>query len=282
MPTLYTHGSIFHADEVIGAGLLIHLKEISGVADIRRVNAVPTDPAPGDFILDIGHKLGVDAAGVIWLDHHHDKTVPCSAVLVFRHFETRWTKPERKAIERFIDGVDKDDRGLAVHLKGTMTLSDIIGSLNPVGEADDEARLAAFREAVTLFLGLFRQWVAFQVLVESQSTIVAALVAQNTPYVVAETYLPKLLRSLEGTFTRFAIYPSLRGGWCLQTVSMPGTKTPLQPIPADTPLATFVHVAGFIASFATREDAIAAAETLSAVELFTPVSPDAPEAEIVD
>ena len=283
MPTLYTHASIFHADEVIGAGLLVYLGEIASVADIRRVNDVPAeDLRPGDFVVDVGLKLGADEAGVTWLDHHQDKALPCAAVLVFRHFEARWTKPQRKAIERFLDGVDKHDRGLVGYTQGTMTLSDIVGTLNPVGEATDAERTANFREAVTLFVGMLRRMVAFQELVESQAAQVAALTALNTPFVVSETFLPKLLRALEGSLTRHAVYPSLRGGWCIQAVSLPGTKTPLQPIPADIAGATFVHPAGFIASFPTQEAALAAAGELAKVEVFTPVPAKAPEDEIVD
>lgn len=281
MPTLHTHGSIFHADEVIGAGLLIHLGVIAGIADIRRVNTPPAAAAPGDIVLDIGLRHGLDEHGVLHLDHHQDKAMPCAAVLVYRHFDARWSKAERRAIERFLDGVDRDDRGIAPNHPGTMTLSHIVAALNPVGEVDDAARLAAFGEAVTLFLALFKKLVAFQELVESQAEIVAALVAQNAPYVVADTFLPKLLRALEGTLTRHAIYPSLRGGWCLQAVSLPGTKTPLQPIPPDIADATFVHAAGFIAAFATREQAVAAAETLAAIPVLTAVAPTSPEAEIV-
>lgn len=264
MRTLYTHGSIFHADEVVGAGLLIWLGEIEGVTAIRRLNTPPESPVAGDIVLDLGLRHGLDENGVLWLDHHHDKAVPCSAVLVFRHFETRWTKPQRKAIERFLDGVDKNDRGLVGYTQGTMTLSDIVGVLNPVGEVPDSARDAAFAEAVTLFLGMFRRMVAFQELVETQAAEVAQLAASGAAYVVSEQFLPKLMRALEGTATRFAVYPSLRGGWCIQAVSLPGTKTPVQPIPGDTPGATFVHAAGFIASFATREAAEGAATALAA------------------
>lgn len=271
MPTLYTHGSIFHADEVIGAALLVHLGEIA-ITDIRRVNTLPEKEklAPGDIVLDIGGKLGVED-GVIFLDHHQDKELQCAAVLVYKHFDARWTPAQKKAVERFLDGVDKDDRGLAYHTKGTMTLSNIISGLNPVGEANDEKRTAAFIEAVTVFLAFFKRMVAYQELVESQAEEVARLVARQTPYVVSGSHLPKLLRSLEGTFTRYAIYPSLRGGWNLQAVCIPATKTPLQPIPADTAGATFVHATGFIAGFATQEDAVAAAEELVKVEILVPV-----------
>lgn len=281
MPTLYTHGSIFHADEVVGAGLLIYLGEISGVGDIRRVNTLPASVAPGDIVLDIGLRHGTDAAGVLHLDHHQDKAMPCAAVLVYRHYDARWSKPERRAIDRFLDGVDRDDRGMAGNLHGVMTLSNIVATLNPVGEADDEARAVAFREAVLLFLALFRRMVAFQELVESQAEVVSALVAQGAPYVVAESFLPKLLRALEGTVTRYAIYPSLRGGWCLQAVSLPGTKLPLQPIPPEIEGAGFVHAAGFIASFATRESAEAAAARLCALPVSLPVAASAPEADAV-
>ena len=228
MPTLHTHGSIFHADEVIGAGLFVYMGDIT-TADIRRVNTLnPADIAPGDFVLDIGGKLGVDN-GVTWLDHHQDKEIPCAAVLTYRHLEPRLSVPQKKAIERFLDGVDKHDRGLAPYFKGAMSLSDIIAALNPVGEATEDMRTANFREAVTLFVAFLRRMVAYQELVESQAEAVAALVALNTPFVVSEVYLPKLLRSLEGTLTRHAVYPSLRGGWSVQAVSLPGTKTPVQP-----------------------------------------------------
>lgn len=281
MPILYTHGSIFHADEVVGAGLLIHLGVVADVGCIRRVNMLPEVVAPGDIVLDIGLRHGLAEDGVLRLDHHQDKSMPCAAVLVYRHFEARWSKPERRAIERFLDGVDRDDRGFAVNQPGTLTLSNIVAALNPVGEADDTARLDAFREAVTLFLGLFRKLVAFQELVESQAETVAALVALNAPVICADTFLPKLLRALEGSPTRFAVYPSLRGGWCLQAVSRPGTKIPVQVIPADTPGATFVHAAGFIASFATRDEAEVAGRELAAIPLPSPEpGPDA-EAEIV-
>ena len=269
MPTLYTHGSIFHADEVIGAALLVHLGEVA-ITDIRRVNTVPASLAPGDIVLDIGGKLGVEA-GVTHLDHHQDKELPCAAAQVFKHYDARWTPAQRKAIERFLDGVDKDDRGLAYHTKGTMTLSNIIAGLNPVGESTEEQRTANFLEAVTLFLAFFKRMVAYQELVESQAEEVARLAALQTPYVVAATHLPKLLRTLEGTLTRHAIYPSLRGGWNLQAVCIPTTKTPLQPIPADIAGATFVHATGFIAGFATQAEAIVAAEVLAKVEVLIPV-----------
>lgn len=279
MPTLHTHGSIFHADEVIGAALLVYIGDIA-VGDIRRTNHAPEAPAAGDYVLDIGGKHGVDDAGAIHLDHHQDKNMPCAAVLTFRHLEPRLSNAAKKAAERFLDGVDRHDRGMAPYIKGQMTLSDIIAALNPVGEATEEQRTAHFREAVTLFVALFRRMVSYQELVESQAGEVGRLVGLNAPYVVAEQYLPKLLRTLEGTLTRHAVYPSLRGGWSLQGVCIANTKTPVQPIPADIAGATFVHATGFIASFATREEAVAAAEALSKIEIFIPEKKTEAEIEI--
>ena len=269
MPKLHTHGSIFHADEVIGAALFVHLGDIA-TSDILRANHAPESPAPGDIVLDIGGRHGVDDNGVVWLDHHQDKDMPCAAVLTFRHLEPRLSPATKKAAERFLDGVDRHDRGMEPYIKGRMTLSDIIAALNPVGEATEDKRTANFREAVTLFVALFNRMVAYQELVESQAGDVARLAALNAPFVVAEQYLPKLLRTLEGTLTRHAVYPSLRGGWSVQAVCIPNTKTPVQPVPAGIAGATFVHATGFIASFATKEEAVAAATELAKIDIVVP------------
>lgn len=82
------------------------------------------------------------------------------------------------------------------------------------------------------------------------------------------------MRTLIPSKAMYVVYPSIRGGWNIQCVPVaPGDRTTKKPFPAswlsnpETRPAgcTFVHPAGFLASFAGIDDAEAAAKLLTAL-----------------
>lgn len=95
----------------------------------------------------------------------------------------------------------------------------------------------------------------------------------NDTVVFLEQCLP-WMRTLIPSKALYVSYPAIRGGWNIQCVPVAsGDRTVKKPFPASwltNPESrpegcTFVHPAGFLASFATVEDAEAAAKLLTAL-----------------
>lgn len=95
----------------------------------------------------------------------------------------------------------------------------------------------------------------------------------NDTVVFLEKCLP-WMRTLIPVKALYVSYPAIRGGWNIQCVPVAvGDRTTKKPFPAEwlTNLesrpagCTFVHPAGHLAAFATREDAEAAAKLLTAL-----------------
>ena len=95
----------------------------------------------------------------------------------------------------------------------------------------------------------------------------------NDTVVFLEQCLP-WMRTLIPSKALYVSYPAIRGGWNIQCVPVAvGDRTTKKPFPAEwlsSPESrpagcTFVHPAGFLAAFATREDAEAAAKLLTAL-----------------
>lgn len=95
----------------------------------------------------------------------------------------------------------------------------------------------------------------------------------NDTVVFLEQCLP-WMRTLIPSKALYVSYPAIRGGWNIQCVPVAvGDRTTKKPFPAEWLSSTesrpagctFVHPAGFLAAFATREDAEAAAKLLTAL-----------------
>ena len=95
----------------------------------------------------------------------------------------------------------------------------------------------------------------------------------NDTVVFLEQCLP-WMRTLIPSKALYVSYPAIRGGWNIQCVPVAvGDRTAKKPFPAEwlsTPESrptgcTFVHPAGFLASFETVDDAEAAAKLLTAL-----------------
>lgn len=93
----------------------------------------------------------------------------------------------------------------------------------------------------------------------------------NDTVVFLEQCLP-WMRTLIPSKALYVSYPAIRGGWNIQCVPVAvGDRATKKPFPAEwlsnpesRPAGcTFVHPTGFLAAFATREDAEAAAELLT-------------------
>lgn len=95
----------------------------------------------------------------------------------------------------------------------------------------------------------------------------------NDTVVFLEQCLP-WMRTLIPSKALYVSYPAIRGGWNIQCVPVAvGDRTTKKPFPAEWLSSTesrpagctFVHPAGFLAAFKTREDAEAAAKLLTAL-----------------
>lgn len=259
----YTHGGIFHADDVFAAALLRYVNPNISFKRVFNVNNL--DPSK-DLIFDIGggeydhhqedallRTIGDDSSkyaafGLLWDDLGH------------------FILPDDEAYrfdEEFVQIIDKTDNTGEPNI-----LSATIGSLNPnwdSGESPDEAFEKAVAIATALLsakLDSIKSRLKADSLVEEDYGK-----SENKEIITLEKFRP-WQNILVPSVAKFVIYPSLRGGYNLQTVPVEqGGTVPKREIPESWKVVppegmTFCHPNRFLASFSTEAEAYAAAESI--------------------
>ena len=262
IPTAWTHGGKFHADDVFSAALLTILHPD---IEIRRGFAVPEEF--DGLVFDIGGGA---------FDHHQadapvrDNGVPYAAFgLLWKAFGDRLLEPEEAARfdERFVQPLDLDDNTGCGH-----PLAAVIRSFNPPWDGTDDPD-ACFSEAVEVARAILEKRLEeIRGLRRAREVVEPALAAMQDGIVVLPRYAP-WKKVLIPSPAEFVVYPSQRGGYNAQVVPCgEGDGAAKCPFPADwagksadalqkmtgLPSLTFCHNGRFLIAADRREDALQA------------------------
>ena len=205
----FTHGGKFHADDVFSAALLLHFNP---QLTIQRGNRVPEDFA--GIVFDIGRGQ---------YDHHQkdsrirDNGVPYAA------FGLLWEKlgPEilgeelaQKFDESFVQPLDIND-----NTGEKNELATLIGNFNPGWDSkgsNDEAFFQAVSVAGMILENKFERYLGNE---RADKRIEEILETQNPEADSRILVLPEFIpcqKRLSETDIAFVIFPSNRGGYCIQ------------------------------------------------------------------
>lgn len=266
-----THAGKFHADDVFSTALL---RIINPDFKAERVFSIPEDTTDC-IVYDIGrgrfdhhgvdvplHENGCRYAsfGLLWDEYGLELA---GSERAFKHIE-----------ESFVSVIDEADNGGEPDM-----LSKVISSFNPSWDSD-ENRDEAFEEAVEMAEKILRKTIAREKSVEKADTIVYdALAKMKDRIVILEQFAP-FSKPLIETEAVYVIYPSMRGGYCIQGVPVEEDSRDVKiPFPEEwrgleedeiqrvsgINGLKFCHNSGFMASAETEEIAVQAA--LKSIEI---------------
>lgn len=255
------HAGRFHADDVFSAAMLLM---IYPDAEILRVFDVSEELSNDDktIVADIGYGR---------YDHHQpdaetrsDGNRYSACGLVFRDFKQILFDGNPDAADsfekKFIIPVEIDDNGGAGN-----PLSRTIYSFNPTWDSDEDGDLR-FAEAVSFVQSLIdRELQKMDADARAAVIVRQAFEESDGRIVLLHNDLP-WREFLIDTTALYAVYPSVRGGYNIQTVpEKEGSKKPKKPLPKEwinnrPDGCNFVHPDLFIASFDTEAAAMATAK----------------------
>lgn len=253
-----THGGVFHADDVFATALL---KIVKPEIKIRRVTQVP-EMYEG-LVYDIGYGE---------YDHHQSEKRVRKNGIEYAAFGLLWEKlgPAmlgQEVADRidkcFVEKIDYSDNTGCKNL-----LSDTISEFNPLW--DEETPIdVCFDEAVDFAVKILKRRIQKEINSEASKQYVnKKLDCSINNCVILDKAMP-WKSVLVGTTTEFVIYPSMRGGYMLQTVPTSNEDfTPVVALPTEwygkekeklreisgVNTIIFCHPSGYIASAEKLED----------------------------
>lgn len=257
----YTHGGVFHADDVFSTALL---ELMNPEIEVIRTFKVPDDA-----------ELAFDIGGGIY-DHHQEGSEVRECDIPYAAFGLLWrdlgadflgSQEEADKVDiTFVQPIDLTDN------TGTPnTLSSAISGFNPNWYEEPSAAESRFRDAVEF---------AVQILINLRQKVRGKLKAREIVHIALESSdgeivcLPRFAPwhdVLVPSDAKFVIYPSQRSGYNLQTIPVElGSQEAKIPLPsswlepANVPDGcSFVHKGLFIAAFDTMDNAVKAATRLA-------------------
>ena len=268
----YTHGGVFHADDVFATALLKIINPDIKIERVFNVDGLSEDA----IIFDIGNGE---------YDHHLPDKVKRENGIPYAAFGLLWrdlgdtlvgyqhAMQIDKCIVQDIDYTDNE--GMKVNPN---PLTTAIAQFNPTWE-EQEHNITTdmkFIEAVEVATAILKRKI---VRLESETAardrvITAALYAKTTEMpniMVLTSYVPwknAVVNSDLCDHIKLVTYPSSRGGWNLEQIPVDKQSSDKYraPFPKDAngdyivpDKCTFIHTKGFLASFDTLEDVLACA-----------------------
>jgi uncharacterized UPF0160 family protein len=262
--TGYTHGGIFHADDVFSAALL---KLIYPDISFKRVFKIPEGIDPdcldqGYVVFDIG--LGR-------FDHHQADNEYRENGTPYAAFGKLWSKfgPQLTLSQEAwneVDAVLVQPIDYTDNTGDRNPLSVAIHHLNPTWDSSDSPDVA-FNKAVQVAIPILKGTID-----TANSKVSAALAIEDSSRIIEDNilvldrYIPWQETVINGMpNVLYVIFPSNRGGYNAQVVPVRnGSTEPRKPFPKEwygnpaTELGmTFCHPAGFLLSAETEEAAVA-------------------------
>ena len=205
----FTHGEKFHADDVFSAALLLHFNP---QLTIQRGNRVPEDFA--GIVFDIGRGE---------YDHHQkdsrirENGIPYAAFgLLWEELGTEILGEElaAKFDEAFVQPLDNND-----NTGEKNELASLIGSFNPSWDEDGGTDEAFFRAVSVAGMILDNKFARYLGNERADKRIEEILETQNPEADSRILVLPEFIpcqKRLSETDIAFVIFPSNRGGYCIQ------------------------------------------------------------------
>lgn len=260
----FTHGGKFHADDVFTSALLLHLNpEIQ----IARGNKVPEDF--DGIVFDIGRGQ---------YDHHQrdsrirENGVPFAAFgLVWEELGTQVLSEELavRFDEEFIQPLDIND-----NTGEKNELASMIGDFNPGWDGHGNTDEAFFRAVSFATMVLLNKFEKYRGNERADLKIAEYLDAGVQEKILVMPEFVPFQKKLSETDVEFVIYPSNRGGFCVQPLKKAGSMNYKCSFPEnwaglenedlqkETGLesATFCHKSGFLLSVGSQEDAVKACQ----------------------
>lgn len=256
----FTHGGVFHADDVFSAALLKYLNP-----QIRIVRGMQVPKEEGWLVFDIGGGA---------FDHHQadrryrkDGTPYAAFGLLWEAFGTRILCREdaEKFDREFVRKLDESDNTGTPH-----EIAAVIHDFNPTWEENMEEQDGIFSELVDMAVRILdRRFCHLRADRAAYEQVRAQIQKQPGKILCLEHALP-WKEAVAGTDVLYVIYPSLRGGYSIQAAPVrPGSMELKKPFPkswrgkrreeltAVTGIQTisFCHQSGFLCAADTKEDA---------------------------
>ncbi len=261
----FTHGGKFHADDVFSSALLLYINpEIS----ISRGNKVPDDFT--GIVFDIGRGE---------FDHHQKDSRIRENGVPYAAFGLLWEalgdqilgeELAAKFDEAFVQPLDNND-----NTGEKNELATLIGNFNPAWDAkggSDEAFFQAVSVAGMILENKFERYRGN----ERADKRVEEVIAKHDPssrILVLPEFIP-CQKALSETDIAFVIFPSNRGGYCIQPQKREYSMNYKCSFPAEwlglegedlvnatgSSSAIFCHKGGFIMTVGEQDEAIKACE----------------------
>jgi len=146
MIKITTHNGIFHSDEVTAIALLKVFLDEEIVVDRVNHQTPINELGEYDFVIDLGRKYD----GKKYFDHHQDRNIEASNVLIFEYLvENEYiTNHIAKELEELMKHISNNDRGIG-DKPGTSDITTMISYLNE-DDIYSEEQNKAFNKAVEL------------------------------------------------------------------------------------------------------------------------------------
>ena len=269
--TLVTHAGTFHADDVFSTAFLkMYIRHIGGsIIDIRRVNTIneiDIDNSNDDAIIyDIGYGD---------FDHHQENSPVRENGIPYAAFGLLWRKFAPSMFDggfveefdkSFVSVIDSQDNGIAAN-----PLSLTVSAMNPTWDSDkdpDDCFLSAVGFAEETLKLHFDRYFSRK---RAEISVQNAVRNMRNGILVFDKFVPfEAFVINNAPDVKFAVFPSNREGWTLKTIRKasdtfePRVSLPETWLTRDIPNGLlFCHKALFMATFDTKENAIAAAWSL--------------------
>lgn len=273
--TAFTHSGKFHADDVFSSALLLYLNpEIR----IIRGNKVPEDF--DGIVFDIGRGR---------YDHHQKDSRIRENGIPYAAFGLLWEELgveilgeelAQKFDESFVQPLDNND-----NTGEKNELATLIGNFNPTWDAqggNDEAFFQAVSVAGMILENKFERYLGNEradkrveeILEEHQKAILSGEKSKEKARILILPEFVPCQKRLSETDIAFVIFPSNRGGYCIQPqkkeyslnykcsfpVEWLGLENEELAAATGLPSAGFCHKGGFLMTTGTLEDAVKACE----------------------
>lgn len=251
---IVTHSGTFHADELSAIALLQILfgPKIPVERTFTPTNEDFNDPTV--FVLDIGRRYEPELNN---FDHHQDASLPATNMLILAHFlvpnHLKLANLLSKYMFQYVSDVDT---GKVVEDANSipLTISGIIRGLNNL-PIMPELQFRAALEIMTTIVSAQIETANKQI--QSEEIWATQVVKDGKVAIHNSTEFLVGWRELaEPAEIRYLVTPNLRAGF--QITSWDSNQFP---IPVDT-RQTFRHNSGFLAAYATLEDAVDHAKSL--------------------
>lgn len=256
----FTHGGVFHADDVFSAALLKYLNP-----QIRIVRGMQAPKEAGWLVFDIGGGA---------FDHHQadrrcrkDGTPYAAFGLLWEAFGTRiLCREDAERFDReFVRSLDESDNTGVPH-----EIAAVIHDFNPTWEECMEEQDRIFGELTDLAVKVLeRRFCHIRADRSAYEQVREQIRIQDGKVLCLERALP-WKEAVAGTDILYVVYPSLRGGYSIQAAPVrTGSMELKKPFPeswrgkgreelaAVTGIQTlnFCHQSGFLCAADTKEDA---------------------------